>query len=471
MSTPYLIHRFTGDQDQVTIVRDVLSKYLAKYPDPHKDKLQRLILHTLALYNIKGEPIPLPAAQLQKWGMDKLIERAVDDGWLDMPYSESQHQHRCRCYRPSLDFINLWLNAYADGLPYNLMTGRKIRADEMQSQTGDRIKMPDLARQVLRLQNQVIISDIDLYDRPQRLINARPADHPANLGDINSLRACQMNFKLHGGLVHDYRVTSTGRFSEPYGPMVQSRSITKAMFDDKGKLNYDLRSAHMSILADIMTHLGLSAKVLLEYLEDSDSKHAYARWIGCSVSAWKQILCAMMNGAAVRDDQRARANKLAVWQILLDDAEGYELLAKHRFDELVNATVELRKCLRAWQLYLSNLQQQRLTQPNPYFQIVTRDGAWHLQNEVGLLIALSEPSSKISAHILQGVEAAFVQTLQILSCRYGFRVENNMHDGLVSTSPIPDEAVDEAKRITCFKSAVLVEKPFEASDRDEGLVF
>lgn len=457
----YLMDRFPGDEKQVKAVRLAL----AKYPEP----LQHLVYHVLAaFFESQGKPVPLSHKALVRYGVAKLIDQAVADGWIDLVTPASKTLHLSREYRPSFKLLNRWTVNYAGGLPYNLMTGRKIRANEMQSKTDADIPMPDQTRTVLRQQNGVVIKNIDLTDAPERLIASRPSNHPANVGDINSLRACQMNARLHGGLVHEYRSISTGRLAEPYGPMAQSRSMTYAMFAKTGAHNYDLRAAHISILADILDSLDLNSQALRDYLADPSAKKRYAQQIGVSVACWKNILCALINGASCLATRYARIHKLAIWQYLLDDAQGDEDKAEACFQRMMLATGALRGCLDAWKQFLASLGQERVV--TPYFQVACKAGTWVLVNAMGCQIALTESNSRISSYVLQGVEQAFIQLLQVISGRHGFIVLANMHDGLITDEVIPAAAVEEAKRVTSFSSAVLVEKPFELSDKDKGVV-
>jgi hypothetical protein len=61
---------------------------------------------------------------------------------------------------------------------------------------------------------------------------------------------------------------------------------------------------------------------------------------------------------------------------------------------------------------------------------------------------------------LQGREAAFIHHLTILGEKYDYSVVSNQHDGLGSINPIPDEAVQEAIRLSGLECAKIVEKPF-----------
>jgi hypothetical protein len=89
-----------------------------------------------------------------------------------------------------------------------------------------------------------------------------------------------------------------------------------------------------------------------------------------------------------------------------------------------------------------------------------------------------ERETKAMAWFLQGLEAAFIHSLTILSkarpfdVAYGFKVVANEHDGLITDGEIPgvageeeSEIVERAREMSGFHRAELKEKPF--ADEDE----
>lgn len=72
--------------------------------------------------------------------------------------------------------------------------------------------------------------------------------------------------------------------------------------------------------------------------------------------------------------------------------------------------------------------------------------------------------SKAMAWYLQGLEAAYVHALTILSEKYNYRVMANEHDGLITIGSIPEEAWKEARELSGARRAELTDKRFETEE-------
>jgi hypothetical protein len=89
----------------------------------------------------------------------------------------------------------------------------------------------------------------------------------------------------------------------------------------------------------------------------------------------------------------------------------------------------------------------------------------YLDNAVGKTMAIPKKHTqqvlrKVSAFLLQGLEAAFIYTLITLSEDYGYEVRSCEHDGLIVYGDIPKEAVEKAQEMSGFTTAVLEPKEF-----------
>lgn len=69
--------------------------------------------------------------------------------------------------------------------------------------------------------------------------------------------------------------------------------------------------------------------------------------------------------------------------------------------------------------------------------------------------------SKAMAWYLQGLEAAYVHAITILSEEYDYEVMANEHDGCITIGTVPDEAKRRGQKISGFRSAILTDKRFE----------
>jgi hypothetical protein len=67
---------------------------------------------------------------------------------------------------------------------------------------------------------------------------------------------------------------------------------------------------------------------------------------------------------------------------------------------------------------------------------------------------------KVSAFLLQGLEATFIYTLIALSEDYRYEVRSCEHDGLIVYGDIPKQAVEKAQEMSGFTTAVLETKEF-----------
>jgi hypothetical protein len=72
-----------------------------------------------------------------------------------------------------------------------------------------------------------------------------------------------------------------------------------------------------------------------------------------------------------------------------------------------------------------------------------------------------EARSKAMAWYLQGLEAAYVHALTILSEEYDYEVMANEHDGLITVGTIPQKARDRARELSGARRAELTDKRFE----------
>jgi hypothetical protein len=95
---------------------------------------------------------------------------------------------------------------------------------------------------------------------------------------------------------------------------------------------------------------------------------------------------------------------------------------------------------------------------------------WCMKNAAGIPFRPSEwddgheQRSKVMAWALQGLEAAFVHSITILSQDYDYDVVANEHDGAIVDGTIPDAAIERAREMSGFHRAEFVVKPFADAD-------
>jgi hypothetical protein len=100
----------------------------------------------------------------------------------------------------------------------------------------------------------------------------------------------------------------------------------------------------------------------------------------------------------------------------------------------------------------------------PYYKAVQRGG--YMQNACGISFRPSDWSeghkrrSKGMAWLLQGLEAAFVHSITILSEEYEkYTVVANEHDGAIVDGEVPEEAIERAREMSGFTRAKFMRKP------------
>lgn len=75
-----------------------------------------------------------------------------------------------------------------------------------------------------------------------------------------------------------------------------------------------------------------------------------------------------------------------------------------------------------------------------------------------------EARARVMAWYLQGLEAAYIHAITVLSEEYEYEVMANEHDGCITIGTIPDEAKRRARDLSGFRNAVLTDKRFEDED-------
>jgi hypothetical protein len=105
-----------------------------------------------------------------------------------------------------------------------------------------------------------------------------------------------------------------------------------------------------------------------------------------------------------------------------------------------------------------------------YYDAKKKRGSWKMYNACGIGIKPDtyeeghKRRSKVMAWALQGLEAAFVHSITILSEEYDYTVVANEHDGAIVDGRVPEEAIERARDMSGFTRADFVEKAFA----DEG---
>ncbi len=257
-----------------------------------------------------------------------------------------------------------------------------------------------------------------------------------------------------------YDLKSTGRIYVIGGGLQNaSREMKQAAYDTAyGVKNYDIQSSQACILKEEFDKHDISCKWLEDYLKSKKNRTEAAKRVGISEKCWKACFYALLNGGRKKAMIKI-FNRLDIYR-----------LQPTKQDELYEAfkqeTNSLRKALNIW---------YRCLQEEFYNNAKSGRGYLSMKNACGCKFTLrmtkeefkyqgftTKEKMKYVAFVLQGREAAFIHHLAVLGRenKPGFLPLANEHDGLITTSEIPDRLVQMARERSGFKTAKIVEKPF-----------
>jgi hypothetical protein len=276
---------------------------------------------------------------------------------------------------------------------------------------------------------------------------------------------------LDGGIVRytvPYEPTSTGRFKHPQkskgGPLNFSREIKAYAYSGITVFNYDLENSQLVALYTLLERAGIESEWLTDCLTHPEGKAPYYTAAGVSKDTYKTILYAVLFGSPLPRPS-GRVFEGEVWNAVEDEARAIgadpHQLYERVYRVLSPLDKECRQTLYAWLKDKYIPANKRHAKGRPFVGNVLDQPFWLDEQSTAVL------PRKLAAHLLQGLEAYFIHTLTGLAPKYGFEPISNEHDGLISTTPIPEIAVEEAREITGLKYFKLIEKPFELTPLDE----
>ncbi len=248
-----------------------------------------------------------------------------------------------------------------------------------------------------------------------------------------------------------YEVLRTGRISEFRGGyQAAPRPLKDASYKDIPELyNYDIKSAHLAISIPFLKEAGIDCTWQEEYLNNPKAKFKYAKLIGISVDGWKESLIAILYGAG---DKR-------VYSLMIDycNDNGIDLSeAEQLTNKILSETQELRTSMRRLSNYF--LKNYSKTHGRKYKdKQLVRNSA---KKNVYIEDYKKNKKARLTAFILQGMEAAFIHHLTALGDKYSFKVIGNEHDGLITIGSIPSKAIEEARSLSGIGELSFEEKGF-----------
>ena len=264
-----------------------------------------------------------------------------------------------------------------------------------------------------------------------------------------------------------YRGSFAGRLYEIGGGMqsIPREFKRAAYFGINNLANYDLRAAHISIIAQYCREAGHPLPILEEYVKNSKAKKDWAKKAGLDdrVDLWKECLISLIYGAALGKCKKSSIFK-KVWYWYDDNDLPYtEQDIVTTYENFVKTAAPFIEARKVWLGVLKD----KIIPSHTH----KKAGQKILRNQCGAEIALPEqltPSKlrTLSAFFCQGMESAFICHLALLGNEQLFDVRSLEHDGLIVSFKwnvidfIPTQAIEKAKDNSGFYEAILEEKKF-----------
>ncbi len=421
-------------------------------------------LDTFPLSREDGHAVPLPYNVLWKkfpsLYKDGELQQLLDDGIFDRDYF-SQSDHKCYYYTAGQTLL-AWLEedkreTYIASLLHEplvrLVDGQKAASLKhlLFDQEGKTI--PELNKQALAALKTNIINYQEL-DWELTLL-ARDSER----GDI--LRQKHWTISQGGRpllvYVPAYKGSRFGRLFERGGGMqAMPKALKQVAYDflSVHAYNYDVRSCHIAIIAQLCREEGHPLPVLEEYVSTKDAKKEYACRAQMDVRLWKACIVSLFYGAVLGKTKHCSLYR-HIWEAYESGDMPYtEADVTRTYERFLRIGVPFLEARKVWLDILQHKMVPRL-QSHPHV----------LRNQVGCTMRIpdtwgTEALRDLSAFVCQGYEAAFIDHLMTLHAEYGWENRSIEHDGLITEGKIPEEAIAQARNLSAFYTAYLEEEFF-----------
>ena len=452
------------------------------------ERTRRLFCHILASTLLKlsgvGEGMWVPvASELIKAKLRGASWQALEKRGLIEATGYSIAAHRSREYQ----VVGRVIDGFTEitrGLPaeevvrlrcVNLFTGRAIRAADKNTLCDDSGNaLPQLFREAVEtIHNNGALFNLKHVEAHIRSLEAtREQGESERSRWLNDHLCFQYVLSQGPKQITDelwwyppaYRPTVSGRASHVGGGFQScSKAMKAAAFSGVPELhNFDLEASQINGLIQLLEMAGLDSTWLITYRDTANNKAVYSQRAGMSVDCWKKSLLAIcMGGTVPKRLKNLDLRENSVIGFVRDECDGDVAQMVLTLQNFLKVIAPLAEVLSKWHDWL-------IDSFVPSTKKAGR-GGWYVENRMARKLNVTalfqnypiwQIKSKLAAFLLQGQEAAFIKTLTILGAKYGFRPIADEHDGLIVIGNIPDEAVEEAARLSGLQNAKLVEKPF-----------
>jgi len=405
------------------------------------------------------------------WEGSELIE-VYEDGAHLPPDVTNGRKGQARQFRVYEDVLVKWAELGSEGSRrWRLDTSDVVRTDEpapMSTGLSDENnnEFPNLVDGALRiLRDADHRINVELIEEAEKRLARKTGRKPRRQLYQTQMARVTIERQLEDGTIRNaYEVQKlSGRLSfKNGGPQGLLGPIKAKAYDISGYHNYDIRSCHTTALkevADWLKDVGVDIDTSL--LDEYEGKYVVADRLDLPPTLVKIVEHAVKYGAflpASTEQADTIEDQIGHRPEIADAAEKYAHCPNDALTKLKEEFAPIRALVK-------EIAEALLTD---YYKAVQRGG--YMKNACGISFRPSdyaeghERESKVMAWMLQGLEAAFVHSITILSKEYDYTVVANEHDGAVVNGQVPDEATERAREMSGFTCAEFVEKPFA----DEG---
>jgi len=228
-----------------------------------------------------------------------------------------------------------------------------------------------------------------------------------------------------------YELTSTGRKTEVGGGFqTASKAMKAAALEEVPHYNYDIVACQVNIAHSLHTESDIPSKALKKYINDPKSKNKHAEALNLTTDEWKVCFYPVLMGADLSENEYKD-----VYSFFIE-----KFGTKKGTRQFRKFLKRIKGITTAHQKYAEKLMQQ-CNEQGRILNSARRPFEFKRDS--------TNQRRKLLAHMLQGAEANYIEVITKLGQETGtFSVLANEHDGVITDRPIPEEVIEEAKRIT-----------------------
>jgi len=441
---------------------------------------------TMPLSQEVGKAVPIPANAIRKYMPDLYesggLQELIDLGYIERDYF-SPEEHKCYYYSPGPKFLAMLQREdqyrLIDQQIVRMSDGKCAYSFKHDPTDNQGKQISELNREALKTLKKNVINLNALEEGIEELAQQARAEKHYRRRRRMQLRTIAIEHYLKSMLrqyhrpYYDglamykqtfveyavaYKGSDTGRMFERGGAIQSLPKAFKALaYYGLGTVrNYDVRSCHLAIIAQLCREQGKVLHWTEEYCNNKHAKVEYAANAKIPVDVWKAGIISLFYGATLGKNVEAGVYR-SIWNYMHDhDMDTDPALVGTYYDNFVQHAAAFILESKSWLAIVKT----KLLKVHEVFS----HGKRCLKNAVGAVqpVTLFKNMKEIAAFICQGLESAFINHLMILSKedKYQYTVRSLEHDGLVVAGSIPEKTVAKARALSGFHTAVLVESGF-----------